>query len=489
MGGLMSNSAREYDVVVVGGGTAGIIAAVAAASSGARTCLIESSGYLGGTTYALANVVSFHNNRMEPVVGGFPQKIVDLAVVDSGLAASLMIDGHLPNPGGMSGTVTLIDSARLNVASFALLEELGVEIMLHSLATAVKLDGNRLHSVSVTNKGGTHQISAKCFVDASGDADLAVKSGAPYEKDAPGTGLTATMVYRVGKVDHEALVADFRKHPERVILLEDPFLRRNGMTPADVMSQQIKLVYDLPYIYLSNIVRDYIPKSDWPEWGITGTEKANWGRLSPFGSRIHMSASPLSPEIIYVNTTNIRHFDAADPAALSRAEIEAQKQVKLSLEILKRYVPGFRDAFLIGPMPKISVRASCRILGEYQVTQEDVAKGRRFPDAIARGCYPMSVQSTTQPNVRDHLYVEGGGDYDVPYRALIPRGVDGLLIAGRCISATREASGATRTGAQCMAYGHATGTAAAISARTGVSPRNLDVSALQKVLRGQGAIC
>jgi hypothetical protein len=480
---------HEYDVVVVGGGTAGIVAAVAAASTGAKTCLVESSGYLGGTTYALANVVTFHNNRMERVVGGFPQRIVDAAVVDRGLCSTLMTNGHLPNPGGMSGTVTLIDSARLNIASFAMLEELGVELMMHSLATDVALDGDRLRSIVVVNKGGTHRVSAKCFVDASGDADLAVKAGAPYEGDAIGTGLTATMVYRAGGVDHESLIADFRQHPERVILLEDPFLRREGKPSIEqVMAERVKVVYDLPYIYLSNMVRDYVPRSDWAKWGITGIEKQNWGQLSPFGSRVHMSASPLSPEVLYINTTNVRHFDALDAAAVSKAEMEAQRQVRLSMEVLQRYVPGFKDAFLIGPMPKISVRASCRILGEYQVTKDDVARGRRFSDAIARGCYPMSVQSLEQPNVRLHLYVDDGGDYDVPYRAVVPQKIDGLLVAGRCISATREASGATRTGAQCMAYGHATGTAAAICAHDDTPPRHINVEALRELLRTQGAI-
>jgi hypothetical protein len=274
-----------------------------------------------------------------------------------------------------------------------------------------------------------------------------------------------------------------------VILLEDPFLLQGGkVTPEAVMAEKVKVVYDLPYIYLTNLVRDYIPRSEWAKWGITGIEKQHWGKLAPFGSRVHMTASPLAPDVIYVNTTNIRHFDALDASALSQAEIEAQKQVSLSLEVLQRYVPGFRNCFLLGPMPKISVRASCRILGEYQVTKDDVSAGRKFPDAIAKGCYPMSVQSLDQPNVRHHLYVENGGDYDVPYRSLVPKKIDGLLVAGRCISATREASGATRTGAQCMAYGHATGTAAAICARKEIAPRALDVNALREALVAQGAI-
>lgn len=100
----------------------------------------------------------------------------------------------------------------------------------------------------------------------------------------------------------------------------------------------------------------------------------------------------------------------------------------------------------------------------------------------------MSVQSSVQPNVRLHLYVKDGGDYDVPYRCLLPQGVEGLLVAGRCISATREASGSTRTGSQCMAYGHAAGVAAALSAGHKVTPRQLDTKEVRQVLKQQGAI-
>lgn len=472
------------DVIVVGAGTTGVVAALAAAKTGAKTCLIDSSGYLGGTTFALGNVVGFHNNRGKAVVAGVPQQIVDRLVIEGGVVGK----GHIPNPGGMGGTVTLIDSAVYNLVAFEMMAEAGLELMLHTLVLGVERDGAVLKGIKIANKGGQRTIFARTIVDCSGDADVAMMAGAEWEKDQPGRGLSATSIYRVSGVDDDAFIADLKAHPERVVLLEDEYLTKtSGLSPQDVMDRQVHSIHDLPYIYLTNIVRDYIPKSDWAEWEITSTDKSGWGRLKPFGSRVHLSASPVSRDVVYVNTTNV-HFDATNPAEISAAEVEAQRQVKLSLQILKRYVPGFSKATLIGSMPKISVRASRRIVGDRQITREDVSEGRDFADSIARGCYPMSVQSTTQANVRLHLYVKDGGDYGIPYGCLIPRGAEGLLVAGRCISATREASGSTRTGAQCMALGHAAGTAAALSALTATPPRRLDVANLRKVLVEQGAI-
>ncbi len=476
--------ADAFDVIIAGAGTTGIVAALAAAESGAKTCLIESSGYLGGTTFALGNVVGFHNNRGEAVVAGIPQKIVDRLAETGGVVGT----GHIPNPGGMGGTVTLMDSGVFNAVAFEMVEKAEVELMLHTVVMGIVMDDNVLKGIKVVNKAGIRTINAPVVVDCTGDADIAVMSNAQWEKDQAGKALSATMVYRVGGVDHQAFVADLRAHPHKVTLLEDPFLReKRGFSVEQVMNDQVHSIHDLPYIYIENLVRDYIPKSDWPRWGITSVEKAGWGQLKPFGSRLHISASAISREVVYVNTTNV-HFDATDPKAISRAEIEAQRQVKLSLELVRTYLPGFSKVTFLGSMPKISVRASRRIVGMYQLTREDISGGRHFDDSIARGCYPMSVQSATESNVRHHLYVKDGGDYGVPYGCLIPLGVEGLIVAGRCISATREASGSARIGAQCMAYGHAAGVAAALSAKEGVQPRNLNVGKLRSKLTEQGAL-
>ena len=271
------------------------------------------------------------------------------------------------------------------------------------------------------------------------------------------------------------------------MLLADPYLREVKHLDVASIMRDVKDIYDCPYIYLANVVRDYIPRSDWAEWGIVGEGKGEWGKLKPFGSRFSIMPLPHRRDIVTLNVTSIT-FDATNGAELSNAEVEGQRQLHFALQILRRYIPGFRDCFLLSVAPAVSVRASRRIIGEYQLTRDDIEYQGRFPDSIARGSYPMSVQSLTQPNVRQHLFVRDGGDYDIPYRTLVPEKVDGLLVAGRCLSATREAARSVRMGAQCMASGHAAGVAAAMAARDGLAPRAVSIAALCETLCRQAAI-
>jgi len=249
----------------------------------------------------------------------------------------------------------------------------------------------------------------------------------------------------------------------------------------------VRDIYDCPYIYLSNLVRDYIPRSDWAEWEITGEDKPQWGRLKPFASRFSIMPVPHRADIVTLNATSIT-FDATRGDELSRAELEAQRQLQMAVAVLRRYVTGFRDCFLQSVSPSVSIRASRRVRGEYMLMRADVEARKRFHDTIARGAYPMSVQSPEQPSVRRHLFVPDGGDYDVPYRCLVPERIDALLVAGRCLSASREAIGSARMGAQCMAYGHAAGVAAALAASMQFQPRAVPIDRLRGELRAQGAI-
>ena len=269
---------ERYDVVVVGGGITGIIAAVAAARNGARTCLVEQNGYVGGTIYTLGNVVSFHNNRMEPIVGGIPQELVDRMSA----AGGALKDGHVPNPGGQCGTATPLESETLNYVALGMLEEAGVDVLLHSSLTDTVVEGRTVTGVEVANKSGRSVLPARVVVDASGDADAAARADAPYHQDVPQQALSATLMFRVGAVDTGRFVADLKRHPERALLLEDPYLREVcGRRPEDALAH-VESLYDVPYLYLANLVRDYIPRADWRRWEIDGTEKAAWGRLRPF---------------------------------------------------------------------------------------------------------------------------------------------------------------------------------------------------------------
>jgi hypothetical protein len=480
----MSMQQHEFDVVVVGGGTAGSIAAAAAARTGARTCLVEQGGYLGGTCHALANITPFHNSRGEAVVAGLPQVLVDRIEQRGGTRPG----AHLANPTGIGGSFTPVDPDVMKLALFDLAAESRVNVWLHTVFLGARAAPSRLDAIEVWNKSGRHELRAAVFVDATGDADVAASAGAAYEQDVPEASLNATLLFRLGGVDTRAFIDDVRARPERIVLLADPYLRENRRLDArSVMQTRVRDIYDCPYIYLSNLVRDYIPRADWAEWEIGGIDKPQWGRLRIFGSRFSIMPAPQRDDIVTINATSLT-FDATRADDRSRAEVEGQHQLRIAVDVLRRYVPGFSDCFLHSVSPSVSIRASRRIRGEYMLTRDDVARCARFPDAIARGAYPMSVQSPSEPNVRQHLFVQEGGDYDIPYRCLVPERVDGLLVAGRCLSASREALGSARMGAQCMAYGHAAGVAAAHAVRQRVEPRAIAVDGLRRELKAQGAI-
>jgi len=479
----MTTQAADFDVIVVGGGTAGSIAAIAAARSGAHTCLVEKSGHLGGTCFELANITPFHNSRGEQIVRGLPQELIDRIVERRGACQG----GHLPNPAGIGGSFTPVDPEIMKLVQFEMAMEAGVSLWLHSLLIDTEVEDGRVTGIRIHNKSGTQKLSAKIVIDATGDADIAVGAGAGFVQDQPEASLNATLLFRVAGVDTDLFIADASRSPQKLVLLADPYLREVKHLDVASIMRDVKDIYDCPYIYLANVVRDYIPRSDWAEWGITGEGKGEWGKLKPFGSRFSIMPLPHRRDIVTLNVTSLT-FDATNGAELSNAEVEGQRQLHFALQILRRYIPGFRDCFLLSVAPAVSVRASRRIIGEYQLTRDDIEYQGRFPDSIARGSYPMSVQSLTQPNVRQHLFVRDGGDYDIPYRTLVPEKVDGLLVAGRCLSATREAARSVRMGAQCMASGHAAGVAAAMAARDGLAPRAVSIAALCETLCRQAAI-
>lgn len=474
---------NDFDVIVVGGGTAGSIAALAAARGGARTCLVEKTGHLGGTCFELANITPFHNSRGEQVVRGLPQELIERIIERGGACQG----GHLPNLAGIGGSFTPVDPDVMKLVLFEMAADSGVSLWLHSLLVDTIVDGNTVKGIRIYNKSGFRELSATTIVDATGDADVAVRAGAAYVQDLPEVSLNATLLFRVAGVDTDHFIADVRKSPQKIVLLADPYLRNVKHLDASRVMREVNDIYDCPYIYLSNLVRDFIPGRDWAEWEISGEDKGCWGRLKPFASRFSIMPLPHRRDVVTLNVTSIT-FDATNGAELSNAEIEGQRQLHLAFQVLRRYVPGFRDCFLLSVAPAVSIRASRRVVGEYQLTRDDVEGQARFPDAIARGAYPMSVQSSTQPNVRQHLFVRDGGDYDIPYRSLVPEKIDGLLMAGRCLSATREAAGSVRMGAQCMASGHAAGIAASMAARDGVAARAVPVASLRHALQEQLAI-
>jgi glycine/D-amino acid oxidase-like deaminating enzyme len=418
----------SFDVVVVGAGSAGSSAAISAARTGARTLLIDRSGFMGGTSTAVLDTFyAFYTPGESPqrVVGGLGWEVVE-RLRDEGVCF------ERPNTYG-AGTGVTYDQETLKLVWERLATQAGVELLLHTWATGVRLGDGAGSAVRVWNKGGERWFEAGVLIDASGDADLAAMAGADYE-DLTTTGQVQSLstLFRLANVDVE----------------------RATQTPKAELWAKMREAsasgnYRLPRL------------------------EGSWHR-TPFEG------------IVMVHMTRIPNVDATDPVALTRAELEGRRQVREYHRFLRDQVPGFEKSVMVGTSPSIGIRESRRVIGDYQLTRDDVLAARRFDDEIALCGAP--IEDHGPGGGTEWRYVPGGAAYGIPYRCLLPRGLDRLLVAGRCFSATHDAHASARSMATCMAMGQAAGTAAAMAVAARVAPREVDVAALRDRLHQDGAI-
>jgi len=195
---------------------------------------------------------------------------------------------------------------------------------------------------------------------------------------------------------------------------------------------------------------------------------------------------PGMPGVIAVNLTRIKQVVGTDVEDLTRAEIEGRRQAALYADFLCKYVPGFENAFLASTSSQVGVRETRRIMGEYVLTEDDVLSSKRFDDGIGLNAWPVEIHETKSSEIL-WKRLPDGESCDIPYHCLVPKAIDGLLVAGRCISTTHGALASTRASGPCMVIGQAAGTAAALAAKKTITPRSVDISLLQKTLRSQGA--
>jgi FAD dependent oxidoreductase len=421
--------ADRYDVVVVGAGSAGATAAIAAARTGARTLLVDRMGFLGGiSTAVLDTFYAFYTPGEVPkrVVGGIGWEV-------AGRLTAAGAAFERPNTYG-AGTGITYDPEVLKRLWETLVLDAGAEVLLHTWVTGVELDADRrVRALSVFNKGGAGRVEAAVVVDASGDADVAAWAGVPFDNPAAnGQIQSLSTVFRLAGVDVERAEA-FGK---RALWAR---MREASDSGA----------YRLPRI------------------------EGSWHRTP-------------QPGVVMALMTRVPRVDATDPRQLTRAEIEGRRQASEYARFLREQVPGFEHAVMVSTSPAIGVRESRRVHGRYRLEAGDVLAGRRFEDEIALCGAPIEDHHAGADT--RWSYVSDGGVYGIPYRCLLPQLVEGLLVAGRCFSATHDAHASARSMGTCMSMGQAAGTAAAVAAAAGGVPGGLDAGHLREHLERAGVL-
>lgn len=412
----------NYDIVIAGAGPAGIGAALEAARSGLKTALIERYGCVGG-------------NLTQGYVGPLLGKVCEGTVAEEIEAAICAKRGAVP------------DFEKAKIALTDMLERAGVDVFLQTAVIGAEKVGERIEKIHTAGKFGNISFTAETFVDATGDGDLAVHSGCPYEMGREGDGLVqpVTLMFIIEGVDpdqpllcrHEEDYTDLGDGREYLDLCHTAC--RTGELPENV-----------------NIVRLYA----------TG-----------------------NPSERMVNATQENRIDPLNPTDVFKAEVSLRRQIGKIVDFLKNNIPGFSDIRIKGSASTLGVRESRRILGRYQITEDDLMAGREYPDTVvhkANFCLDIHNPSGAGQSVHAEKRPVTPPLYDIPFSAMCPLGCNNLITAGRCISGTHVAHSSYRVMRICMAMGQAAGAAATVMRETNTDTASVDVALIRRHLIERG---
>ncbi|MBC7092169.1 MAG: FAD-dependent oxidoreductase [Nitrososphaeria archaeon] len=441
---------KDVDIIVVGAGPAGVSAAIAAAREGVSVLLIERYGILGGT---LAAAMVPHFDPI-PLIGlkGIPREIYDRLKREGALIEGFAEKIEMPYTFWETGSA--FDPEMFKLILLEMIEEANVKLLLHSLVVGSLAKEGNVCGVIVENKSGRQAFKAKVVIDATGDGDVAALSGAQFEKGY----MALTPCFRIGNVDLEKVFGYFKNVPE-----EFGSHPRLGKYMQDYARSCIIAGFH-------KLVKDAIENGVLPP-----------GYIRETGFNFHLM--PRKGEVC-VNTLSIFNVDALNAFELTEAEVKGRKLMKAVFDFAKKYVPGFENAYLIDSGFQIGVRETRRIIGDYVLTLEDIQNERKFDDAVVRAKWAHTDIHDPKSGKWSYSLIEG--PYDIPYRCLLPKNVENLLVSGRCISTTHEALGSVRIAPICMATGQAAGAASSIAVKENVSPRKVTIQKLHTVLKKQG---
>lgn len=417
---------RKYDLIVVGGGLAGVSAAISAAKKGVDVLLVERYNCLGG---AAANAL---------VMPFMPYWTKDKETKEKKFLCGDIFHEIISEMWELAGNqnskdyLTDFDEEILKLVLNRMCKKYGVSLLFNTTVTGVMLDGSRINSIRAFGRGLFVDLYADHFIDATGDAELSVIAGCSCrlgrEKDSLCQPMT--LCFRMGGVDKEKYVQN-----------------RNKINPLYREYQQKGFIKN--------------PRED----------------VLIFGN--------LNRGVLHFNTTRIVKKNPTDIFEVTEAEIDAREQVYEIHKFLKENIEGFENSKVLSTAIQIGIRESRKVDGEYVLTQEDLVSLARFPDAIAVANYDIDIHNPEGTGTSHHYF--GLGEwYEIPYRCLIPKGKDNLLVAGRCISATHEAQASFRIMPYCAELGHAAGTAVSVAKKNGTTVRDVDVAEVREILKKEG---
>ncbi len=408
----------EYDVIVAGAGPAGIAAAVCAARAGAKTCLVEQCGGVGGV--ATSGLMSHWTGKTK---GGFYEEILDRSCDDPRCR-------------------NVINPEKLHGVFLDMLGEAGVEVRMYTFVADAVVENNAVKGIIIESKSGREALLAKVTIDCSGDGDVAARAGAEYYTGREGDGVMQpmTLMFKVGGVDFE-----------------------RAISPGS-----FETTVEVPLGEIQALARENLP--------------------APAG---HVLLYPSTlPGVVTCNMTNVINVDGTKSEDLTRAQILCRKQIPVIVDFLRKFAPGYENCYVISAAAQIGVRETRHFKGLYTLTAEDILEARVFDDwVVTKAHFNFDIHNTKgagldENGAQKHFSQPRG--YTIPYGCLVPAEVDGLLLAGRCISGTHKAHSNYRVMPICANMGQAAGLAAAIAVKHNVEPRNVDVKEIQAALASMG---
>ena len=440
----------KYDVLVMGGGTGGVVSAIAAARQGMDTLLVEQFGYLGGSQTAAL---------VTPLMTICPQNSSSIGGINEEIRQRMLKSGDSgEQPGVADGW---FNPEMLKYVLEDLCGEAGVKLMYHAVFSEAIVENDVLKGVIVQSKSGRQAILADRIIDASGDADVAVSAGVPYEAGRKADGMNQAMSLRfnMGGIDFDKFcefldTVEPSQAPHQWPFVETAYTP-NGqwwMGPYVEKAIQAGVVTEEDMVYFQNFSMP----------GRVGEMSFNCPRI----------------------TQRVKGYDVED---LTNAQVIGKQKIRRVAQFCRQYLPGFERAFISLTAPMVGIRESRRIVGEYVFSGDDVLNATKFDDAVARGNYPLDIH---QPK-KDAQSVEIGKSdrfqyYEIPYRTMVPLRIDNLLVVGRCISTTFEGQSAMRVQGIIRTMGEAAGYAAAVSIQDEVNLRQVNVKKVQELMRING---